>query len=138
MTYVLSSAKLNASGLRWISELADFDFTNKYRRGKINSDADTLSRLPQNFEAYMKTCTEETTAETRLAVTCAAKLIEQGQSTLVSSLTTDPNVFAIGQPVNETIFQKINAVDLRQAQTQDQTILDLTLNRLLVMCLVNR
>ena len=86
----------------------------------------------------MKTCTEETTAETRLTVTCAAKLIEQGQSTLVSSLTTDPNVFAIGQPVKETIFQKINAVDLRQAQTQDQTILDLTLNRLLVMCLVNR
>ena len=70
----------------------------------------------------MKTCTEETTAETRQAITCAAKLIEQGESTWVSSLTTDSNVFAIGQPVKETTFQKINAVDLRQAQTQDQTI----------------
>ena len=98
LTYVLSSAKLNASGLRWISELADFNFTIKYRPGKINSDADTLSRLPQNFESYMKTCPEETTAETRQAITCAAKLIEQGESTWVSSLTTDSNVFAIGQP----------------------------------------
>ena len=122
LTYVLSSAKLNASDLRWISELADLNFTIKYRPGKTNNDADTLSRLPQNFEAYMKTCTEETTAETRQAVTRAAKLIEQGQSTWVSSLTTDPNVSAIGQPVKETTFQKINAVDLRQAQTQDQTI----------------
>ena len=122
LTYVLSSAKLNASGLRWISELADFNFTIKYRPGKLNSDADTLSRLPQNFESYMKTCTEETTAETRQAITCAAKLIEQGESTWVSSLTTDPNVFAIGQSVKETTFQKINAVDLCQSQTQDKTI----------------
>ena len=46
LTYVLSSAKLNASGLRWISELADFNFTIKYRPGKANGDADTLSRVP--------------------------------------------------------------------------------------------
>ena len=56
LTYVLSSAKFNASVLRWISELADFNFKIKYRPGKINLDADTLSRLPQNFESYMKTC----------------------------------------------------------------------------------
>ena len=34
LTYVLSSAKLNATGLRWIGELADFNFTNHYRPGK--------------------------------------------------------------------------------------------------------
>ena len=72
LTYVLSSARLNASGLRWISELADFNFKIEYRPGKINLDADTLSRLPQNFESYMKTCTEETTSDTRQAIACAA------------------------------------------------------------------
>ena len=43
LTYVLSSAKLNATGLRWVNELADFNFTIKYRPGKVNTDADTLS-----------------------------------------------------------------------------------------------
>ena len=41
LTYVLSSAKLNATGLRWIGELADFNFTIRYRPGKTNVDADT-------------------------------------------------------------------------------------------------
>lgn len=43
LTYVLSSAKLNATGLRWVGELADFNFTIHYRPGKANIDADTLS-----------------------------------------------------------------------------------------------
>jgi hypothetical protein len=41
--YVLSTAKLNATGLRWVGALADFNFTIRYRPGKANADADTLS-----------------------------------------------------------------------------------------------
>ena len=33
LTYVLTTAKLNATGHRWVSELADFSFTVKYRPG---------------------------------------------------------------------------------------------------------
>ncbi|CAB4009700.1 Hypothetical predicted protein, partial [Paramuricea clavata] len=40
LTYILSSAKRNATGLRWVGELADFNFTIKYRPGKVNTDAD--------------------------------------------------------------------------------------------------
>ena len=46
LTYVLTSAKLNATSLRWVGELADFRFDVKYRPGKSNIDADTLSRQP--------------------------------------------------------------------------------------------
>ncbi len=42
---VLSTAKLDATGHRWLSELANFDFDIKYRSGKVNRDADALSRL---------------------------------------------------------------------------------------------
>ncbi len=45
LTYVLSTAKLDATGHRWLSELANFDFDIKYRSGKVNRDADALSRL---------------------------------------------------------------------------------------------
>ena len=54
LTYVLTSAKLNATGLRWVKELADLNFTIKYRPGKANNDADTLSRIPDS-ESYMNT-----------------------------------------------------------------------------------
>lgn len=46
LTYVLSTARLNAVGHRWVGELADFQFDIKYRPGKMNIDADTLSRFP--------------------------------------------------------------------------------------------
>jgi len=43
LTYVLTSAKLNATGLRWVGELADFNFEIRCRPGKLNTDADSLS-----------------------------------------------------------------------------------------------
>ena len=82
LTYVLSSAKLNASGLRWINEVAEFNFTIKHRPGSANGDADTLSRVPLNFELYMNTCTQELSTAEREAVTSAANCTDIGQSNL--------------------------------------------------------
>ena len=43
LTYILTNAKLDATGHRWV---AAFDFLLKYRPGRNNADADSLSRLP--------------------------------------------------------------------------------------------
>ena len=59
LTYVLSSAKLNAVGMRWVNELADYNFIIKYRPGKENVDADGLSRNPLEVEQLQKECTEK-------------------------------------------------------------------------------
>ncbi|RXN17604.1 Retrovirus-related Pol poly from transposon [Labeo rohita] len=59
LTYILTTAKLNATGHRWVAELADFNFTIKYRPGRCNADADGLSRMPLDIDQYMKLCTEE-------------------------------------------------------------------------------
>ncbi len=53
LTYILSSAKLNATGLRWVGELSDFHFTIKYRPGRANTDADALSRLVPSVDNYI-------------------------------------------------------------------------------------
>lgn len=58
LTYAMSTAKLNAVGHRWVGELSDFRFDVKYRPGKVNIDADTLSRLPLDIEEYTSECTE--------------------------------------------------------------------------------
>ena len=46
LTYVLTTAKLDATGQRWVASLCDYDFVIKYRSGRKNSDADGLSRIP--------------------------------------------------------------------------------------------
>ena len=45
MTYVLTSAKLDACGQRWVAKLANYNFSIKYRCGVSNTEADALSRI---------------------------------------------------------------------------------------------
>lgn len=46
LTYVLTTAKLDATGHRWLAALAAYEFEILYRPGKSNADADAMSRLP--------------------------------------------------------------------------------------------
>ena len=48
LTYVLTTAKLDATGHRWLAAISSYDFSILYRPGKSNADADTLSRIPTN------------------------------------------------------------------------------------------
>ena len=45
LTYVLSTAKLDAMGHRWIVGLADYNFHIHYKSRKSNVEADALSRI---------------------------------------------------------------------------------------------
>ena len=46
LTYVLTTAKLDATGQRWIAALGMYHFKIYYRSGKSNGNADALSRIP--------------------------------------------------------------------------------------------
>ncbi|XP_068078506.1 heat shock 70 kDa protein 12B isoform X1 [Danio rerio] len=46
LTYILTTAKLDAASYRWLSALSTYSFSLKYRAGKLNLDADGLSRRP--------------------------------------------------------------------------------------------
>ena len=54
LTYVLTTAKLNATGNRGVAELSDFHFTVNCRPGTANRDADSLFR---------NSCTEQVDPE---------------------------------------------------------------------------
>ena len=60
LTYLLTTAKLNATALRWVNGLADYHFSIKYRAGKKHIDADYLSRHPVDEINQLK---EETDVE---------------------------------------------------------------------------
>ena len=43
LTYILTSAKLDATGQRWVASLANYDFQIFYKSGQSNVEADALS-----------------------------------------------------------------------------------------------
>ena len=106
--------------MRWIGELADFNYTIHYRPGKSNIDADALSRMPSDNMAYMKTYTEIVPPEVLQAVACSAKSQDQGQVNWVSALTRD-HTFLPTIPVG-TDPSTVPVIDIRQAQATDQVV----------------
>ena len=47
LTYFLTSPNMDAMKQRWINELAKYDFSLKYQKGKNNTMADALSRISE-------------------------------------------------------------------------------------------
>ena len=47
LTYVLTSAKLDATGHHWLAELSQYDFSIQYQPGLKNADTDGFSQRPQ-------------------------------------------------------------------------------------------
>ena len=46
LTYILTTAKLDATGQRWVASLANYNFKIFYKGVKLNVDADALSQIP--------------------------------------------------------------------------------------------
>ena len=47
LTYILTSAKFDATGQRWVASLANYDFRIFYKSEKTNVEADALSSIPR-------------------------------------------------------------------------------------------
>ena len=123
LTYVLTSTKLNVTGLRWIGELADFNFDIRYHPGKTHVDADSFSRIPFDFETYMKSCTEELSPEVIQAVTHSAQVQDNGSSNWLTALTDDPTTLTLDSTVLEKPpTSQIDKTNLTQVQEQDRVI----------------
>ena len=46
LTYILTTAKLDATGQRWVASLANYNFKIFYKSGKLNVEVDALSCIP--------------------------------------------------------------------------------------------
>ena len=49
LTYFLTSPNMDAMKQRWINELAKYEFSVEYQKGKNNTTADALSRISEEW-----------------------------------------------------------------------------------------
>lgn len=121
LTYVLTTAKLNATTHRWVAELADFNFSIRYRPGKHNGDADGLSRMPLDMDKYMKECSQEVQPEVICSMTQALSLPVQEQQPWMCPLTIATACAAENDQV-PSLRAEISRSDLKRAQEEDLVI----------------
>ena len=72
LTYVTTTAKLDAMSHRWLASLSNYNFTLKYRSGRSNSDADGMSRGPQVIQEVFPEVIEAISQATLVTSDCFA------------------------------------------------------------------
>uniref|UniRef100_A0A1A8SA02 Gypsy retrotransposon integrase-like protein 1 n=1 Tax=Nothobranchius rachovii TaxID=451742 RepID=A0A1A8SA02_9TELE len=118
LTYVLTTAKLNATGHRWVAELASYNFTIRYRPGKTNADADGLSRMPLDMDSYMKSCTAEVGQEAISASMESATVEERDPCQGVGVI----QVSALTLIKDSDTTQSFTPDQIRRAQEADEVL----------------
>lgn len=111
LTYVLTTAKLDACGHRWLASLSSFDFNIVYRPGKSNVDADTLSRYPG-----LETCPDDTCElnNDSIQAICNGVHCQPYIETLTMSETVLPSDDIVGQDLSQ-----YSQSEIRKAQRDD-------------------
>ena len=100
LTYIMSSAKLNATGMRWVADLANYQFVIKYKPGRKHGDADGLSRWTGELEHLEKECTNEVKGEhlgSALAVGCKTNVKVHAGHVNMLKLDEKPNLDPISK-----------------------------------------
>ena len=120
LTHVMSQKKLPALEQRWVNALASFDLTIKYRPGKENSNADGLSRRPQEVEI------EDVFSCMAQVLTCTALPLELQRASLALS---QESVLAKCLSVETSVtspFPRYNTEDVATMQKKEQGIATLS------------
>lgn len=102
-----------------MGELSDFCFDIKYRPGRVNTDADTLSRVPLDIDNYVSVFTEELSPDVVSAAWGGSQAAQRKYVAWVAVLlATSGDV--ILQPC--TTLGEISSDGLARAQREDPTI----------------
>ena len=116
LTYVLSSAKLDATAHRWLAALGAYNFSISYRSGRQNTDADALSRIPRHVSAE------------QVSLVCNT---QHCQAPYVEALYLGQHVEDV-IPDFDSSFSGVEPVDLVSLQKKDKVI------SRIVTCLLTR
>ncbi|XP_077388164.1 retrovirus-related Pol polyprotein from transposon 412 [Festucalex cinctus] len=119
LTYVLTTAKLNAVGHRWLAALATYDFNIQYRPGRHNIDADLLSRQHSGNEKWMEVPKSAIKAICKSeSPTNSARIVDQ----LGVPPAAIPEAYAFPVSLGAHDLDQLSAKELKAAQDLDPVI----------------
>ncbi|XP_062372262.1 retrovirus-related Pol polyprotein from transposon 412 isoform X1 [Sardina pilchardus] len=125
LTYVLTTGKLNATGHRWLAALATYDFEIKYRPGKVNIDADLLSRnwIDEDAEPWKRL------SQSDVRTICGrvhAQELRDSDVRVADRLGVPaegvPELYAFATHLNLGQLEQFTRDDLRKAQFEDSVL----------------
>ena len=114
LTYVLSSAKLNAVGMRWVNELANFNFSIHYKPGKTNIDADYLSRNPTDIAELQRSCSETVDSQCLGAVMSG---VEYGGPVMAAAVVAEKLMLR-----SDSDLPTVSRAQMMEAQMNDEVV----------------
>ena len=112
LTYIFTTAKLDATGQRWVAALSNYNFCIKYRSGRNNADADGLSRRVAKSG-------EEVIFPEVLKAICQAVTVS---SPLVDSVALTTSVPTSDSIPDQMLSHALSSKDWRKAQRNDPTL----------------
>ncbi|MCW4346603.1 MAG: pol polyprotein, partial [Candidatus Thiodiazotropha endolucinida] len=112
LTYIFTTAKLDATGQRWVAALSNYNFCIKYRCGRNNADADGLSRRIEKSD-------EEVIFPDVLKAICQSVYVA---SPLIESVAVTDNVSATDDIPEQLRTYALTLKDWRKAQRDDLTL----------------
>ena len=120
LQYIFTCPKLDATRLRWVSELAGFNFKVYYKPGFRNGDADGLSRMPLNFEEVVGEYSAELPRDAIETTIRAIEVQDQSGEIGVMSLGASLKVSSDFEHLATDV--SINSSILSKAQDDDPAI----------------
>ena len=121
LTYLLTTAKLDATGHRWLAALSAFTFSLKYRPGVGNRDADALSRRPHCSQDHSGGWTHLTPEGVRALCEGAEQQVKGGARAeeVGVSAAGVPKCYCNVTQIEEEGLPKLSRKDLRRDQQED-------------------
>lgn len=111
LTYVLTTAKLDATGHRWLAALASFNFDLIYRPARNNADADGLSRQIDTTEQL----SEHLSVDSVQAICHGIETQPYIETLCMSNEVIEQTDFGLG-------VEQLSVREIRQAQLKDPLI----------------
>lgn len=98
LTYVTTTAKLDAMSHRWLASLSNYNFKLNYKTGKSNRDADGLSRRPAEILPNV------------IKALKSALLVEKEELSLAESIVLSENA-TIEKASEDKEMQEFSSID---------------------------
>ena len=131
LTYIFSSAHLDAAGHRWVASLADYNFSLEYQKGKDNTVADFVSRMENHLPEEE---VEEALRRVEIPAPRVKAMLDNTDTPIAERAEMGNDVPPVRACLAETLsacpvkYTTLQVVDWKKAQREDPALNTLVKN----------